>query len=911
MLDRLGFEVEVRGPKVLSTTSREVNAILTVSARPLPRTAEVIVFDRSERAEFAAVKAHVLSAVDAVEDGVEFTVVAGSEVLPSGARLVVASQATRAAAKAAVGGLGPEGGPEGGPEFADWLGRAAVLLAEHEGPHPHAMLITAGPRQDFAAAAAPYADRFVCNYIGPDTATVSAADDVHLALSLPKAARLRFLRQVSPRPVDITGQRGPLGFPTGSWGAETREYHLCVEVPPLPSGVAVQVARVDVVRPGEPVALATGQVVVSTEIPPLPPMPRGPVTPQPYSRPGTSDRLRRRRRKHKKAPAGSSPPSDSGKGARPRVPPPSVVNTGFAEASDASHALSPEQTLRPGWGYWFWLDVGLPVASSIEATPMPLPRSLPEGARLTVVLYEFSGGFELDPDSATGVLELAVDGSAHVVRQASIVEHRTRLFFPVRTPPSAGPVRLRCNIYWQQVLLQSRVVSAMTTPTPELRPRALESTVDFRIADPRDVLSMPSGYEHSASLLLNDDGKGTHALRVLARDGTDVLRAEATITGQQLTSAIRMARGALSRVAWGSEEPWSEKFAYRYERHPSIDQVTEDLITLAVNGYRLHHLLVRALGRSVRESAYDMADRVGAALASPGFVQIALKEGAQHVVPAAMIYDFPLDSNAPNLSLCQDFLTSAELGLVPRGPCLRRQCHQARTWDPTVVCPGGFWGFRHALGLPVTLGSAPAVPAVLPHDGGVRLAGGVYQDFESTAAHRDALRNLLPWKDYLLGEDRESTLRGLVGDPQVVYFYCHGGVSGEVPYLQVGRRGGPSITPDNLYERRLRWARTRPLVFLNGCRTTDLEPERAIDFVSFFVEDAFACGVIGTEITVFERMANQFAEELLRAFLVHGEPIGAAVTRARVALLAGGNPLGLAYIPFVTPTITMSPPRVP
>ncbi len=867
MLDRLSFDVAVRGPKPLKAADREVNVILTVSAHPLPRTAEVIVFDRSDRAAFAAVKAHVLSAIDAIADGVEFAVVAGSTTVPDGARLVVADQRTRAAAKAAVGELGPRGGAR----FADWLGRAAVLLTEHTGPHPRAMLITAGTRQDFAEAAAPYADRFLCNYVGPDSSTEGIEDGVHLRLELPKHARLRFLRQISPRQVDLTDEAGPLGFNTGTWGAEAREYQLSVEIPATPIVSQFLAARATLVRrddSGQPVRLAHANVIAQMEIPP-------PV----FDAPDQAD--------EHTGPSAST----------------NFVNTGLAEAEAPLEPLAPDTTLRPAWGYWFWLDIGSLVSASIEARPMSLPPYPPVNSQLTVVLYGFPGEFAIDPASATGVLEMTADGSARVLRQPSIVDNPTRLFFPVRTPREPRPLRLRCNIYWQQELIQSRLITAS--------PGELKSTVDFRIADPDDVPLRYTPHQYSASLLLDDDGRGTHALRVFAKQGADVLRAEASIPGQRLTSAIRMARGALSRVAWGNEHPWREEFTYRYAIPPSVEQVSNDLITLAVTGYRLYHVLVRSLGRSVNENSCDMADRVGSALGAPGFVQIALKEGAQHVIPAAMIYDLPLDGNARNLALCQDFLDWATRNEIPRSPCLQRRCRQALRPNPTVVCPGGFWGFRHALGLPASLGTAPMVPPLLPHDGGARLVGGVYEDFASAAAHRDTLRNLLPWKDYRLGEDRESTLAGLKGDPQIVYFYCHGGASGEVPYLHVGRRGGPTITPDNLAEHRLRWSWSRPLVFLNGCRTTGLEPERAIDFVSFFVEDAFACGVIGTEITVFEQMADQFAEEVLRGFLVHGEPIGAAVTRARISLLANGNPLGLAYIPFVSPTVTMAPLRVP
>jgi hypothetical protein len=320
----------------------------------------------------------------------------------------------------------------------------------------------------------------------------------------------------------------------------------------------------------------------------------------------------------------------------------------------------------------------------------------------------------------------------------------------------------------------------------------------------------------------------------------------------------------------------------------------------------LHHLLLRSLGRQSGTGAYAMAERVGNALRRPGFVQIALTQAAQHVVPAAMLYDLPLDTNARDLRLCPDFLEVARKGEVFGSKCLIGECGQARDPDPEVVCPGGFWGFRHALGIPLSIGAAPAVPLTMWYDGGVRLAGGVYRDFPSTAGHVEALRKMLPWRDYQLGQDRASTLEALAaGEPQIVYFYCHGGVDGSVPYLKVGGGDEQVITPDNLHQRILRWPVSRPLVFLNGCRTSDLAPERAIDFVSFFVEEAWASGVIGTEITVFEPLADAFAQECLRAFLVEGAPIGAAVTKARISLLAAGNPLGLGYIPFALPAIRL------
>jgi hypothetical protein len=175
--------------------------------------------------------------------------------------------------------------------------------------------------------------------------------------------------------------------------------------------------------------------------------------------------------------------------------------------------------------------------------------------------------------------------------------------------------------------------------------------------------------------------------------------------------------------------------------------------------------------------------------------------------------------------------------------------------------------------------------------------------------------------DFRLRESHEEHLRALLGNPShfhraaarievldllkritphLVYFYCHGGwdEDARIPFLLVGRLGERGITPDNLGWQRIWWEVPQPLVVINGCHTTALEPSKAIDFVSAFIEDAHASGVIGTEVSVFEPLACAFAEALLERFLV-GTPIGEAVRLARLALLKAHNPLGLVYVPYV------------
>jgi hypothetical protein len=65
-----------------------------------------------------------------------------------------------------------------------------------------------------------------------------------------------------------------------------------------------------------------------------------------------------------------------------------------------------------------------------------------------------------------------------------------------------------------------------------------------------------------------------------------------------------------------------------------------------------------------------------------------------------------------------------------------------------------------------------------------------------------------------------------------------------------------------------------------------------------FVQNSNACGVVGTEVTVFEPLAGTFAKRFMERFL-GGAMVGQAIRDARLDLLQEGNPLGLVYTPFV------------
>jgi hypothetical protein len=89
----------------------------------------------------------------------------------------------------------------------------------------------------------------------PSTETRSVTQenaDVRMRVWLPVGANLKFLKQVAPEVADLTDQRVEVNarsgdYPTGAWGAESRDYHVCVEVPPGAVGDEMLAARVSII----------------------------------------------------------------------------------------------------------------------------------------------------------------------------------------------------------------------------------------------------------------------------------------------------------------------------------------------------------------------------------------------------------------------------------------------------------------------------------------------------------------------------------------------------------------------------------------------------------------------------------------------------------------------------------------
>jgi hypothetical protein len=593
--------------------------------------------------------------------------------------------------------------------------------------------------------------------------------------------------------------------------------------------------------------------------------------------------------------AGAQPPSPSATEG-PIAPPPAVVSTGFAR-QPAEPGLPAERTLAQGTRYQFFIGIGRELASDAIDTGAARLPDLPVGTILQVALFGFDGELVLEPGVDVGELRLLGDGTAMVETQpGGGLRGGSRLYLPVTTPDHPGIFHLRCNIYCRQTLLQSRLVEVQVTAQElTVAGRALQSVIDFAVVSELRPERVESLQPRSLSVLINDNGNGTHGFRFFG--GTE-FKHDATLGPSVLEPVLEKARARLRAASWGAEtEPTVEEFArlqYRYAE-PSTAPLSGDLIALARTGKMIWDTLVDQL-------AGDAVDDLVARMKTPGIVEVANRESLDLLVPAAVLYDYPLNPEDAHLTICETF--TALIGKTPLAgtPCFQGACPAYE--DPRVVCPSGFWGFRHQIGYVSSLSGGE------PDDA---------RDQELTiVATPSPVFTVGASQDPLLTrrDDHLARVQALAGNswhfawgrndlfdlfkttaPSIVYLYGHGGTSGETPHFDVGAGDNGPILRVSL-RGRADWRATRPLVFLNGCDSAALAPDSAFSYATGFLQTAHASAVIGTEIAVFERLAVTFAEEWMQRFVVQRQSLGEALLGARMALLEQGVPLGLVYLAF-------------
>ncbi|MDH6578302.1 VWA domain-containing protein [Kitasatospora sp. MAP5-34] len=236
-------------------------------------------------------------AIDTLRDGVAFAVVAGTheanEIYPANGSLAVASEDTRAQAKQALRKLKASGGTA----IGTWLTMADKLFnSRADIAIRHGILLTDGRNEhekpgDLQRVLDRVTGKFTvdCRGVGTDwevaelrkiastllgTVDIVAESsglaedfrtmmenamgkqvaDVALRVWTPANAVVKYVKQVAPAVEDLTERRAEAGpragdYPTGSWGDESRDYHVCIEVPSAAVGNEMLAARISLVLP--------------------------------------------------------------------------------------------------------------------------------------------------------------------------------------------------------------------------------------------------------------------------------------------------------------------------------------------------------------------------------------------------------------------------------------------------------------------------------------------------------------------------------------------------------------------------------------------------------------------------------------------------------------------------------------
>jgi hypothetical protein len=303
------FGASVYQNEFLPDGGTDVNAIVTVTCSGAGSAGqsgagdagEIIIVDTSGsmgRTKLEAAKIAAAAAVDQILDGTYFAVVAGSHQaylafppVRTGAGMVRMDPAARNAAHRAILQFRSDGGTAMGTwlTLAGRLFDSVPMLAQR-----HAILLTDGENhnetpEQLSTAIAGAVGRFQCDCRGvgvdwqvaevrriaqallgtvdiiPDPGQMQqvfaelmqqsmsrGVAEAQLRVWAPQGAQVLFVRQVAPTVEDLTARRTPVNpltgaYPTGSWGDESRDYHVSVRLAAKGLGQEQLASRVQLV----------------------------------------------------------------------------------------------------------------------------------------------------------------------------------------------------------------------------------------------------------------------------------------------------------------------------------------------------------------------------------------------------------------------------------------------------------------------------------------------------------------------------------------------------------------------------------------------------------------------------------------------------------------------------------------
>lgn len=557
--------------------------------------------------------------------------------------------------------------------------------------------------------------------------------------------------------------------------------------------------------------------------------------------------------------------------------------------------LATSQTLTPATGYLVRIDIGALAAESAVVNPTPIPTELLEPSS--------TEGFWFDVVVASADVEVAAElhrlflpffgssfvcpcsGSEHVCTEQ---ERQLFLYVGIRTRQRIGQQMVRCIVYDRNNVVQTARIQ-LTVAGGEPQPEAIHAVIDYTLAASfEDAQQLP---DRRVNILTNETGDGTH--KIVVKDANRAIAVD--LTEQQARDVLVELRAKLKEITIGADGQTSQ---YDDQNRKDEQAFVSDLTQLAALGSLLWGAVVP--GRDDRAYLREQ-------LAARTTIQIA--RVTKVVFPWALVYDIPHEL-AAGWTLCPLLADwAAERDQLSAYP---DKCPHADAHHANVLCPYGFWGFRHLIEQPAKVRQGVLRTRIrVTEPAQAAFARSLQLNQVLTAAHLAELTACFESRFQLADCQSRLDLQTAFADPAlpILYFYCHGksglvaGTRLEVPFLEIG--AGEMIGTNDFAAwdedgnwGPAHWSDVAPLVFINGCQTTALSPEDIASFVDALA-GMNAAGVIGTEIPVTQQLAGEVATRFYRLFAgASNETVGTSLYRTRINLLQKGNIGGLVYTPF-------------
>jgi hypothetical protein len=286
--------------------------------------------------------------------------------------------------------------------------------------------------------------------------------------------------------------------------------------------------------------------------------------------------------------------------------------------------------------------------------------------------------------------------------------------------------------------------------------------------------------------------------------------------------------------------------------------------------------------------------------------------------PWQFFYDIPLIEGMEH-TFCQVIPKLDEV--ITNDPAIHKCPYQDEHEFGKTLCPFGFWGFRFKIQQHAGKGQGAYLKIVTPGNKEMLVTNTLdVRSKVDLANHIQSLNAILSSKNGKVTHETDKPMvMELMGNPELslIYFYCHGyrekGYEATT-YLSIG--DGEQINIDDFsgyyyyswctkYGLEEYKKKTKPLVFINACHSIEINPDTLGSFLERFMSTQFASGIIGTEVSVDQTLAMDFANKFFSSFVQEGKSVGEAIHHTRLSYLAQHSLFGLVYTPYCFADLTL------